>query len=95
MVTNGSWNQAAAEPTKVDMAASEACVRSGAFALLLSVALFLLVPSWREQPNYAALRLCLADSFLPTKSIAWAMTLIGRSTRPLTTERSWDDCRTA
>jgi hypothetical protein len=49
------------EPTKVDLAASEACVRSGTFALLLSVALLLLVPSWREQPNYAALRRYLGD----------------------------------
>ena len=48
------------EPTKVDLAASEACVRSGTFALLLSVALLLMVPSWREQPNYAALRRYLA-----------------------------------
>ena len=49
------------EPTKVDVAASDACVRSGTFALLLSVVLLLLVPSWREQPNYAALRRYLGD----------------------------------
>jgi hypothetical protein len=43
------------EPTKVDAAASAACIRSGAFALLLSIANLLLVPYWREQPRYAAL----------------------------------------
>src|SRR5229473_1900721 len=53
-------NPTQVEPTKVDMAASQACGRSGAFALLLSVALLLMVPSWLEQPNYAALRLYLA-----------------------------------
>jgi hypothetical protein len=52
------------EPTKVDLAASEACVRSGTLALLLSVALLLLVPSWREQPNYAALRHYLGDRII-------------------------------
>jgi hypothetical protein len=49
------------EPTKVDLAASDACVRSGTFALLLSVALLLLIPSWREQPNYSALARYLGD----------------------------------
>jgi hypothetical protein len=49
------------EPTKVDLAASEACVRSGSFALLISVALLLLIPSWREQRNYAALRRYVSD----------------------------------
>ena len=43
------------EPTKVDTAASAACIRSGAFALLLSAALLLLVPYWREQSRYTAL----------------------------------------
>jgi len=43
------------EPTRVDVAASAACVRSGAFALLLSIGNLLLVPYWREQPMYTAL----------------------------------------
>ncbi len=49
------------EPSKVDTAASAACVRSGAFALLLSLALLLLIPNWREQPMYAALRVYVAE----------------------------------
>jgi hypothetical protein len=48
-------------PSKVDTAASEACVRSGTFALLISVALLLLIPSWREQQNYDALRRYVTD----------------------------------
>jgi hypothetical protein len=44
------------EPTKVDTAASEACIRSGTFALLLSVVLFLLIPYWRHQEKAIALR---------------------------------------
>ena len=49
------------EHREVDTAASAACVRSGAFALLLSVALLLLVPTWRAQPMYAALGEYLAQ----------------------------------
>jgi hypothetical protein len=51
---NGSLGNSG-EPTKVDAAASAACIRSGAFALLLSIANLLLVPYWREQPMYTAL----------------------------------------
>jgi hypothetical protein len=49
------------EPTKVDAAASAACIRSGAFVLLLSIANLLLVPYWKEQPRYTALAQYLAD----------------------------------
>lgn len=44
------------EPTKIDSAASEACTRSGAFALLLSVLCFLLIPYWAGSQNEVALR---------------------------------------
>jgi hypothetical protein len=43
------------EPTKAEAAASVACTRSGAFALLLSMALFLLVPYWEQVPAAKAL----------------------------------------
>jgi hypothetical protein len=44
-----------AEPTKGDIAASEACTRSGAFILLLFVALLLLIPYWIRRPADIAL----------------------------------------
>ena len=44
------------EPSKVDAAASDACTRAGAFALLLSVVLFLLIPYWAQRQNETALR---------------------------------------
>jgi|HubBroStandDraft_6_1064221.scaffolds.fasta_scaffold00052_49 hypothetical protein len=56
------------KPSKVDTAASAACVRSGAFALLLAVALLLMIPYWKDLPKYNALsayltyRLNLASS---------------------------------
>ncbi len=40
---------------KADIASSHACTQSGAFALLLSVALFLLIPYWIQQPIRIAL----------------------------------------
>lgn len=43
------------EPKKVDTLASDACTRSGAFALLLSVVLFALIPYWMQQPTDIAL----------------------------------------
>ena len=43
------------EPTSVDTAASAACTRSGAFALLLTVTLSLLIPYWMERRNEVAL----------------------------------------
>jgi hypothetical protein len=43
------------EPTKIDAAASKACTQSGAFALLLSLGLFLLIPYWIERPREVAL----------------------------------------
>ena len=43
------------EPSKVDTAASDACTRSGVFALLLSTALLLLIPPWLNRPNQVAL----------------------------------------
>lgn len=43
------------EPTKVDTAVSDACTRSGAFALVLSVVLFLLIPSWPQRKKEIAL----------------------------------------
>lgn len=46
--------------SEVDKAASAACIRSGAFALLISVALFLLIPYWRQEPNFDALRTYVA-----------------------------------
>ena len=48
-------NTTPTEPTKVDTAASEACTRSGVFALLLSTALVLLIPYWLQRPNEIAL----------------------------------------
>ncbi|MGP0021299.1 MAG: hypothetical protein ACLPHP_22205 [Candidatus Sulfotelmatobacter sp.] len=57
------FQSAPEEPTKVDEAASAACIRSGAFALLLSLALVLLIPIWREEPRYAALRVYVAGRF--------------------------------
>jgi hypothetical protein len=54
------------DPTKVDIAASESCSRSGTFALLLSLALFAVTPYWLDKPrdialgSYVALRLNLA-----------------------------------
>lgn len=42
-------------PTKVDIAASAACTRSGAFALALSTVLMLLVPYWNQLPAANAL----------------------------------------
>jgi len=39
------------EPSTADTAASNACTRSGAFALLLSTALVLLIPYWIQRPN--------------------------------------------
>jgi hypothetical protein len=38
------------EPGKVDTCTSDACTRSGIFALALSVALVLLVQSWNRRP---------------------------------------------
>jgi len=43
------------EPTSVDTAASAACTRSGAFALLLTVTLSLLIPYWTARRNEVAL----------------------------------------
>ena len=39
----------------VEMAASRACTQSGAFALLLSLALLLLIPNWLQRPRETAL----------------------------------------
>jgi hypothetical protein len=50
-------------PTKVDEAASAACIRSGAFALLLSLALILLIPYWIDRPRFAALGAYVAARF--------------------------------
>lgn len=50
----------AGEPN-VDVAASSACTRSGTFALLLSVLLFLLVPYWMGHKKDIALSEYLAD----------------------------------
>ena len=53
------------EPTKIDATASDSCTRSGAFALLLSMALFSLIPYWLWEPaeiaqsQYYSLRLSL------------------------------------
>ena len=52
-------------PTKIDTAASDACSRSGAFALLLSLALLSVIPYWSERQKdialgrYVSLRLSL------------------------------------
>ena len=43
------------EPKKVDTVASDACTRSGAFALLLSVVLFALIPYWMQRATDIAL----------------------------------------
>lgn len=49
------------EPTSVDTAASAACTRSGAFGLLLTVTLSLLVPYWVERRNEDALGKYISD----------------------------------
>jgi hypothetical protein len=43
------------DPTKVDTTASQACTRSGAFALVLSAVLFVLVASWVHRTSETAL----------------------------------------
>jgi len=43
------------EPTKIEIAASDACTRSGAFALLLTATLFLLIPFWAQRRDDLAL----------------------------------------
>jgi hypothetical protein len=49
------------EPTAADRASSDACTRSGAFALLLSVVLLSLIPYWLERPKRIALGDYLID----------------------------------
>lgn len=49
------------EPTAVERVSSDACTRSGAFALLLSVVLLLLIPYWLNLPKRNALRSYLTD----------------------------------
>jgi hypothetical protein len=59
-------NKSAGEPNALDIASSSACTRSGAFALLLSLALASLIPYWLELKEdavlgkYLSLRLELA-----------------------------------
>jgi hypothetical protein len=48
------------DATKADTTASEACTRSGAFALALTVVLLVLVRSWANRPNETALAQYLA-----------------------------------
>lgn len=43
------------EPTKIDTAASDSCTRSGAYALLLSLALFSMIPYWLQVKEDIAL----------------------------------------
>jgi hypothetical protein len=57
---------------RIDEAASNACTRSGAFVLLLSVVLWLLIPFWLDKPNEIALGRYLTYRFnlaLKSKSI--------------------------
>ena len=49
------------EPTKIETSASDACTRSGVFALLLTVICFLLIPYWRDRKNEIALKRYVAD----------------------------------
>ncbi len=57
-----------AVPAEASIAASATCARSGAFALLLSLALFTMIPYWQHRAeqialaNYVALRLSLAGA---------------------------------
>jgi len=51
-------------PTSVppqDIASSKACTQSGAFALLLSVVILLLIPHWRQRPWEIALAAYISD----------------------------------
>ncbi len=48
-------DQSAREPSALDVASSKACTQSGAFALLLSLALASLIPYWLEGREDAAL----------------------------------------
>jgi hypothetical protein len=52
---------ASTEPKGLDTVASDACTRSGAFALLLSLALFALIPYWMQRPVEVALANYLAN----------------------------------
>ena len=49
------------EPNSLDKFASDACTRSGAFALLLSLVLFALIPYWMRRPTDMALGNYLAN----------------------------------
>lgn len=51
------------EPTKFDAAVSEACTRSGAFALLISLVLIFLIPYWIGRPKEVALGQYLSARF--------------------------------
>ena len=62
---SNDWPNNSSEQAKADTAASDACTRSGAFILLLSVVLFLLIPTWKHRQkeiafaHYASYRLSL------------------------------------
>ena len=49
------------EPTVADIANSKACTQSGAFALLLSVVILLLIPHWWQRPREIALAAYISD----------------------------------
>jgi hypothetical protein len=51
------------ESGKSDATISDACTRSGAFALLISIVVCLLVPYWKARPNEIALGNYIAARF--------------------------------
>ncbi len=66
------------EPTKIDTAASDSCARSGAFALLLSLALVSMIPYWLQVKEdiavsrYLFLRLSLVTAVdLLNEAVTW------------------------
>ena len=66
------------EPTKIDTAASDSCARSGAFALLLSLALVSMIPYWSQVKEdiavsrYLSLRLNLVTAVdLLNEAVTW------------------------
>jgi hypothetical protein len=57
---NGDLQNDPKEPSKVDITTSEACTRSGTFALAISLVLFALVAPWAHRPSEMALSRYLA-----------------------------------
>lgn len=70
-------NLDAVEPTKTDIIASDACARSGAFALLLSLALVSMIPYWLQSQEDIA----LSRYLILRLNFATAIDMLGDSVR--------------